>query len=72
MNKLWLAFRNPSFDNLKDCVNDLVYQGYPMATILSQIHDEIIQNNEISDLDKAFISEKLAEVGGGSHYMTVL
>ena len=62
MEQLWKAFAMPTFDALRDSVMDIVYMGFPMATILFQVHDMVITRPDISDLDKAFICEKLAEV----------
>jgi replication factor C subunit 2/4 len=62
MDKLWKAFSQHSFDVLKEAVNEIVYMGFPMAMVLSQIHDMVVVSSQISDLNKALICEKLAEV----------
>lgn len=62
MDRLWKACHQYSFDVLRDAVNEIAFLGFPMAVILSQIHDMVVSSNDISDLNKALICEKLAEV----------
>lgn len=74
---MWQAMRGYSFDNLHSAVQDIVYQGFPMATILSQLFDEVISKTDISDLNKALIAEKLATAemnlnAGSSEYLQLL
>lgn len=61
MEKFWQVAYEYSFDNVKSAVQDIVYLGYPMATILSQLFDDLIKK-KMPDVDKALICEKLAEV----------
>ncbi len=51
-----------SFDAMKAEVSEIVYQGFPMSAILSQLHDDVVRKSELTDLDKALICEKIAEV----------
>ena len=44
-------------------VSDICFQGFPLATILEQIHDKVIfGEQQFNDLDKAMICEKIAQV----------
>lgn len=43
-------------------VNNMIYEGFSLASILVQIHDDLIGKTNLSDLDKALICEKIAEV----------
>lgn len=61
MAQLWTKAKGYSFDALSEAVKDIVYQGFPMGTILSQLFDDLIDMKDISDLNKALICEKIAE-----------
>lgn len=61
MENFWKVVYEYSFDNVKTAVQDIVYLGYPMAVILSQLFDDLMKK-KMTDLDKALICEKLAEV----------
>ena len=62
MSKLWTAASGYSFDALKHTVEDIVYQGYPMGAVLSQLYDDLVEKKNISDISKALICEKIGEV----------
>ena len=62
MNQLWTQMAGNSFDAMKAEVSEVVYQGFPMSSILSQLHDQTVHKAELTDLDKALICEKIAEV----------
>lgn len=62
MTQLWARMAGQSFDTMKAEVAEVVYQGFPMSALLSQLHDEAVRRPELSDLDKALICEKIAEV----------
>jgi replication factor C subunit 2/4 len=62
MNKLWQVMSGNLFDALHNTVTSMMYEGYPLSSILSQLHDELISKPNLSDLDKALICEKIAEV----------
>jgi replication factor C subunit 2/4 len=66
MDALWsvlLQSRTTRFDTLQAAVSELVYQGYPMGSILQQLLEYVVQGlpSQMSDLDKALIAEKIAE-----------
>jgi len=62
MEKLWSGISHNNFDLMKDIVSDIISEGYPMAAILSQIHDDVVEHDVLKDLDKALICEKIASV----------
>lgn len=62
MDKLWQVMSGNLFDALHNAVTNMMYEGYPLSSILSQLHDELISKPNLSDLDKALICEKIAEV----------
>ena len=64
MEHLWVAMAGSIFDTMKDAVADITYQGYPMSAILSQLHDDVVVHAKLSDIDKALICEKIAQVQG--------
>lgn len=64
LDKLWTVMSANSFDALRSTVTDIMYEGYALAAILSQLHDALIgkPSNVLADLDKALICERIAEV----------
>lgn len=67
------------FDILNNTVMELVYQGYPMVSILQQLLDYVVQasTEDVADVDKALIAEKIAEaehslVDGASESLQLL
>mmetsp|Transcript_35590 Transcript_35590/g.70753 ORF Transcript_35590/g.70753 Transcript_35590/m.70753 type:complete len:225 (+) Transcript_35590:412-1086(+) len=64
LDKLWSVMTSNSFDNLRSVVLDIMYEGYPLAAILSQLHDVLIgkPSEQLPDVDKALICEKIAVV----------
>lgn len=61
MSKLWESIMSNRFDRMKSTVSDIVSEGYPMLTLLSQFHDQVIRKETLSDLDKALICEKISQ-----------
>lgn len=64
LDQLWKTMSNNSFDALRVAVTDIMYEGYALAAILSQLHDALIgkPSSVLADIDKALICEKIAEV----------
>jgi len=64
LDHLWATMSNNSFDALRTVVTDIMYEGYALAAILSQLHDALIGKPSavLADVDKALICEKIAEV----------
>lgn len=62
MNNLWAKMASGSFDEMQFEVSEIVYMGFPMSAMLAQLHDDVIKKNELTDVDKALICERIAEV----------
>lgn len=62
MDAIWTAMRGKSFDKLRLAVTDAVAEGYPMSAMLVQLHNDVIYKQGLSDLDKAVICDKIANV----------
>ena len=62
MNDLWISAKKGLFDGVKASVERLLSQGYPLLAVLNQIHDELIEKTDLSDINKALICEKLGDV----------
>lgn len=62
MDSIWKAMRGRSFDALRLAVNDAVAEGYPMSAMLSQLHDDVVFKQGLTDLEKSAICEKIAQV----------
>jgi replication factor C subunit 2/4 len=57
-----MSGKGTNFDRMRATVNDIILEGYPMSAILSQLHDQVISREGLSDVDKALICEKIAQV----------
>lgn len=62
MNNLWSKMASGSFDEMQHEVSEIVYLGFPMSAMLAQLHDDAIKKKELTDVDKALICERIAEV----------
>lgn len=63
VNLLWGAIvGGSSFDAMKKQVGDVVAEGFDMSDLLSRIHDNALKHESFSDVDKAMICEKIAQV----------
>ena len=51
-----------TFNAVKACVSDITLEGYPMGDLLMKMHDAVVQHADLSDIAKALICEKIAEV----------
>lgn len=58
---LWRAIEGPVYDALRSAVNEIVSQGFPMSSLLTQLHNDVIVRSTLSDIDKALICEKIAQ-----------
>ncbi|KAJ1427015.1 putative replication factor C 37 kDa subunit [Ochromonadaceae sp. CCMP2298] len=62
MDKMWAAMAGRNVDSLRAAVDEMLYSGFALADVLSQLHDEVVGRAGVSDVDKALICEKIAEV----------
>ena len=51
-----------NFDVVKSHVTDLALEGYAVGDLLMKIHDVVVCRKDLTDLAKALICEKIAEV----------
>ena len=40
----------------------IISEGFPLSDLLCRLHDEVIQRSDLTDLDKALICDKIAQV----------
>uniref|UniRef100_A0A8C4MB83 Replication factor C subunit 4 n=1 Tax=Equus asinus TaxID=9793 RepID=A0A8C4MB83_EQUAS len=59
---LLAACQSGSFDKLEAAVKDLIDEGHAATQLVNQLHDVIVENDNLSDKQKSIITEKLAEV----------
>ena len=63
MERMWEAVsKNTQFDAIDHVVRDVVAEGFSLGAIIVQLHDMIVANDAVSDINKALISEKIAQV----------
>lgn len=79
MDRIWTLAHtsNAQFDALEVCVHDVCAEGYPLSAIIVQLHDLCVNDARVSDLIKAFICEKIAQVDqclvdGANEYLQFL
>lgn len=59
---IFAACQSGSFDKLEIVVKDLIDEGHAATQLVSQLHDRVVENDNLSDKQKSIITEKLAEV----------
>ena len=57
---LWVAIKARAFDQLLEACDALLLEGYPTLATLKKLHDDVIQDDAISDENKAKITEHIA------------
>ena len=62
MSLLWQAMEGSQVDAVRHASARIVSEGYPMSALLSQLHDDVVQRPSLTDIDKAIICEKIANV----------
>lgn len=62
VESLWQVMGSNRFDALKSIVGDITAEGYPILALLTQLHEQAIARPSLTDVDKAFICEKIAQV----------
>ncbi|KAK7353215.1 hypothetical protein VNO80_18656 [Phaseolus coccineus] len=71
------ACRSGNFDFANKSVNNFIAEGYPASQMLTQLFEAIVEENDISDEQKARISKKLGEadkclIDGADEYLQLL
>ncbi|KAE8637420.1 hypothetical protein CSA_021606 [Cucumis sativus] len=77
VDALFVACKSGNFDTANKKVNNVLAEGYPVAQMLSQIFEVVIEDNDLQDEQKARICKKLAEadkclVDGADEYLQLL
>ncbi|KDO23103.1 hypothetical protein SPRG_11947 [Saprolegnia parasitica CBS 223.65] len=76
-DKLWRHVESNSFDLMKNEVDDIIYSGFPVLTILHQLVDEILAHKSMSPGKKATVCLRVAEADkklgdGASEHLQLL
>ncbi|KAH1245386.1 Replication factor C subunit 2 [Glycine soja] len=71
------ACKSGNFDLANKEVNNFIAEGYPASQMLTQLFEAIVEENDLSDEQKARISKKLGEadkclVDGADEYLQLL
>ncbi|XP_043379107.1 replication factor C subunit 4 isoform X2 [Chelonia mydas] len=56
------ACQSGSFEKLETVAKNLINEGYAVAQLINQLHDDIVEREDLPDKQKSIIAEKLAEV----------
>ncbi|XP_022981026.1 replication factor C subunit 4 [Cucurbita maxima] len=77
VDELFAACKSGNFDLANKEVNNVIAEGYPVAQMLSQIFEVVIEAHDLQDEQKAKICKKLAEadkclVDGADEYLQLL
>uniref|UniRef100_A0A6I8QR82 Replication factor C subunit 4 n=1 Tax=Xenopus tropicalis TaxID=8364 RepID=A0A6I8QR82_XENTR len=72
-----VACQSGSFEKLETVVKNLINNGHAATQLVNQLHDVILERGDLTDKQKAFITEKLAEVDkcladGADEYLQML
>ncbi|KAL3026356.1 hypothetical protein AAZX31_04G227000 [Glycine max] len=77
VEELLKACKSGNFDLANKEVNNFIAEGYPASQMLTQLFESIVEDNDLSDEQKARISKKLGEadkclVDGADEYLQLL
>ena len=77
VDKLFEVCQTKTFENLEDYVNDITCEGFSGAQLINQLHERIVISDDLSDLQKSVICEKLAVcssrlLDGANEYLQLL
>ncbi|KAL5004442.1 hypothetical protein ScPMuIL_017898 [Solemya velum] len=62
IDQLIKACHSDSYEKLGTCVKDIICDGHSAMQLITQLHDKIVQMEELDDKQKSIICEKLAIV----------
>ncbi|XP_048748199.2 replication factor C subunit 4-like [Ostrea edulis] len=62
IDQLIQVCRSNSYEKLEKIVQEVMYEGHSAAQIINQLHDKVIQLDDLNDQQKSVIFEKLAVV----------
>ena len=74
---LFQVGKSGSFDKVSDFVENLVAEGFSVTQFISQLHDKVTTDQDLSDHQKSSICEKLAIaearlIDGANEYLQLL
>lgn len=77
ISSLWAAMSKFDFEALRQLILNINAEGYPINALLTQLHEDIMNREGLSDLDKALLSDKIAVaeqnlIDGSSEYLQLL
>uniref|UniRef100_A0A8D0EDZ9 Replication factor C subunit 4 n=1 Tax=Salvator merianae TaxID=96440 RepID=A0A8D0EDZ9_SALMN len=61
LDDLLTACQSGSFEKLEVATKNLINEGYAATQLINQLHDIVVEREDLSDKQKSVISEKLAE-----------
>uniref|UniRef100_F7GE29 Replication factor C subunit 4 n=2 Tax=Monodelphis domestica TaxID=13616 RepID=F7GE29_MONDO len=59
---IFYACQSGSFEKLEALVKDLIDEGHAATQLINQLHDVVVEKDDLTDKQKSIITEKLAEV----------
>ncbi|XP_042314482.1 replication factor C subunit 4 [Sceloporus undulatus] len=62
LDGLLVSCQSGSFEKLEAVTKNLINEGYAATQLINQLHDIIVEREDLSDKQKSVIAEKLAEV----------
>ncbi|KAH0624194.1 hypothetical protein JD844_007706 [Phrynosoma platyrhinos] len=62
LDGLLASCQSGSFEKLEAVTKNLINEGYAATQLINQLHDIIVEREDLSDRQKSVIAEKLAEV----------
>nr|XP_060623412.1 replication factor C subunit 4 [Anolis sagrei ordinatus] len=62
LDGLLASCQSGSFEKLEAVTKNLINEGYAATQLINQLHDIIVEREDLSDKQKSIIAEKLAEV----------
>ncbi|XP_064614958.1 replication factor C subunit 4-like [Liolophura sinensis] len=77
VDRVLKACRSDSYDRLDDSVKEIMREGYSAMLLIVQLHDKVVEAEELTDKQKSIIAEKLAVVDkcltdGGDEYLQLM
>uniref|UniRef100_A0A8D0HC48 Replication factor C subunit 4 n=1 Tax=Sphenodon punctatus TaxID=8508 RepID=A0A8D0HC48_SPHPU len=77
LDRLLAACQSGSFEKLETEAKNLINEGYAATQLVNQLHDIIVEREDLSDKQKSVIAEKLAEADkcladGSDEYLQLL
>ena len=77
MTTFLAACRSNNFEKLQEQVNNVICEGYSVVTFIQQLQRLVIADSSMSDLEKAKVTIKMAEVDaalveGASEFLQLL